>query len=138
MSTKPWATSDRRERLPRDWTSRIVPRILRRDGHRCTWVDWAEGGRVRCERTVGLEVDHIIPGDDHSDENLRTLCHEHHWRKTAKEAGAGRAKARAEIHKRFRRPAEGHPALADQDIHASLLTGSGLRPPANGRVRPKE
>ena len=133
-----WETSDRRERLPSDWTSKIVPRILKRDGRQCTWVDWVEGRRERCTSTTGLEVDHIIPGDDHSDSNLRTLCHEHHWRKTAKEAGAGRAKRRAEIHKRFRRPVEEHPDLASQDIPSSLLTGSGLRPPANGRVRPKE
>ena len=131
-----WETSDRKLRLPRDWTA-IVKRILKRDGHRCTWIDYEEGRRVRCVATVGLEVDHIVPGDDHRDENLRTLCREHHWRKTAREAGAGRAKRRAEIHRRFRREPERHAALAEQEIPEHLLTGAGLRPPANGPVRTK-
>lgn len=105
-----WQTSDRRARLPKDW-ARIRRVVLERDGGRCTWTDREDGQWTRCPAPA-TDVDHIRPGDDHSLENLRSLCGPHHDAKTAKEAGRGRAKRRAEIRKRFRREPEEHPAYA--------------------------
>ena len=106
-----WDNSTRSSRLPSNWRV-IRQRIFRRDGGRCTWAYWVEGGRrVRCERAA-TEVDHIVPGDDHSDANLRSLCDEHHEEKTRAEGTAARMKKRREIHGRYRRPKEEHPAYA--------------------------
>lgn len=80
----PWESSNRRAELPPDWEKR-KRRVKRRDGNRC----------VICGSSDRLEVDHIDDPDDHSDENLQTLCHRHHMQKTQREAAAGR-----------RRPAE--------------------------------
>jgi len=83
--------------LPPGW-DRIRDRILDRDRH-CLWPDdgTPHGGR--------LEVDHIGDPNDHSDGNLRTLCHDHHKRRTA--AQGGRA-AQRRAHTR-RRPRDRHP-----------------------------
>ena len=105
-----WETSDRRARLPKDWT-KIREKALERDGFRCTWEDWIEGKKVRC-KSRAKDVDHRIPGDDHSMGNLRSLCEPHHDAKTARESGAGRSKRRKEIRARFAREPELHPAYA--------------------------
>lgn len=81
----PWAGSDRASRLPANWASEIRPRILERDGHRCTWMEHG----MRCP-AAATEVDHITAGDDHSDGNLRALCTPHHARKTAADANKAR------------------------------------------------
>ncbi len=64
--------------------------MLRRDGHRCTWIE--EDGQ-RCP-SPGIEVDHEIPGDDHSMANLRALCSYHHKLKSSAEGHAARRLAR--------------------------------------------
>lgn len=84
-----WANSNRAARLPADWPARRQ-RILQRDGHRCTWNEQGQ----RCTATTSLEVDHIHPGDDHTDTNLRTLCGPHHRRKSSAEGNAARPKRR--------------------------------------------
>lgn len=96
-----WEGSTRRSRLPNDWYTRIRPRILHRDGHQCTARDHT--GK-RCTEPA-TDVDHIIPGDDHRDDNLTALCTWHHLRKTAAEANRAR--------KRYtnRRPREPHPGI---------------------------
>lgn len=91
-----WADSTRRQQLPPGWSSRIVPRIRKRDGNRCT----------RCRSTERLEVHHIGDPHDHSDDNLATLCHACHAGETAREATAAR-RPRAST----KRPAEPHPGL---------------------------
>lgn len=96
-----WSTSTRRHRLPPNWSA-IRARILQRDGHRCTWI---EHGQRCAER--GTDVDHIRPGDDHDDANLRTLCQTHHKAKSSSEGGKASARKRA---KRTREP-EPHPGL---------------------------
>ncbi|GGX98483.1 HNH endonuclease [Streptomyces fructofermentans] len=101
----PWASSNRRAQLPRDWDAAVRPRILARDGHRCVQA-LAAGGR--CPETQALEVDHIGDPHDHDDANLQTLCHWHHQRKTAAESGAARRRRPRE---RRARPAERHPGL---------------------------
>lgn len=100
-----WANSTRRSRLPRDWPQ-IRARILRRDGYRCTASDKG----VRC-RQPATDVDHVSPGDDHSDSNLTSLCQHHHRIKSASEGGR-------RIHKRRnypRRRQERHPGLPRRD-----------------------
>lgn len=94
----PWATSDRRSRLPRDWSARVA-RIRIRDRGVCQWSD-DNGGICGAQ---GRDVDHIIPGDDHADANLWLLCGPHHDAKTAAEASEARWR-----HKR--RP-EPHPGI---------------------------
>lgn len=99
-----WEGSDRRQRLPKDWP-RIRRRIIRRDGGVCT-ARYSDGRR--CE-LPGTDVDHIVPGDDHRDENLQLLCPWHHARKSANEGGSAAARTRLTI----RRPTATHPALED-------------------------
>lgn len=100
-----WQGSTRRSRLPKNWRTEIRPRILRRDGYRCT-VD--EGG-MRCP-SKATDVDHIIPNDDHSDDNLRSICQWHHRRKSASEGGTAKQAAMGRRPGR-RRPREPHPGL---------------------------
>ena len=99
-----WQGSDRRARLPANWTA-IRKHIFRRDGYRCTWRH--EG--VRCEEPA-TDVDHIRPGDDHSDANLRSLCDWHHQKKSSREGGAARAVVWQRNNRKFRR-SEPHPGL---------------------------
>lgn len=101
-----WSSSDRRSRLPADWSS-TVRRIKARDGHRCTFK-FPNGGR--CPITEGLEVDHVEPSGSDADDNLRTLCKRHHAMKSAKEGHAAKAAKKAEVRKKFRR-SEAHPGL---------------------------
>ena len=105
-----WANSNRRQELPTNWNS-LAASIRKRDGHRCTWEYRVEDEIIRCTATERLEVDHRIPGDDHSPENLRTLCHAHHAQKTQRESWQARSANLARAKKKFRRNEE-HPALA--------------------------
>ena len=104
-----WAESNRRSRLPSDWNARRR-RILERDGHHCQWVHFTEGERSICGADAN-EVDHIKNNDDHSDENLRALCHAHHAQKTQRESWAVRNANWKKTNAKFRRVEE-HPALA--------------------------
>lgn len=99
-----WAGSNRREQLPANWQT-IRRLTLRRDDHRCTWRH--EG--VRCPE-VATDVDHIRPGNDHADENLRSLCGFHHLKKSSAEGGAARAAIWRRNNRKFRRT-ESHPGL---------------------------
>lgn len=100
-----WSGSTRRSRLPADWETRCRPEARRRNPLQiCHW----------CGKPGGDELDHIIPGDDHRQENLDWI---HGWRavkagvvevnchgaKTAAEAAAARP--------REKRPKEVHPGL---------------------------
>ena len=80
-----WDTSDRKARLPSDWSTRRV-RVLRRDGYKCQARDSLN---VMCGEPAN-QVDHIKPGDDHSLENLQALCRWHHARKSSAEGAAAR------------------------------------------------
>lgn len=99
-----WEGSTRRSRLPKDWP-RIRRRIIRRDGGQCTALH--SDGR-RCD-LPGTDVDHIAPGDDHRDENLRLLCAWHHRQKSSSEGGTAASLTRVSVH----RPRPTHPALED-------------------------
>jgi 5-methylcytosine-specific restriction enzyme A len=94
-----WDTSTRKSRLPADWSTRRV-RVLRRDGYKCQARDSLG---VQCGDPAN-QVDHIIPNDDDSYENLQSLCRWHHARKSSAEGVAAR-KPRATQ----RREPEAHP-----------------------------
>lgn len=100
-----WAGSDRRERLPANWSS-IRRRIFRRDGNRCTHRD--EAGE-RCAEPA-TDVDHIFRGDNHQDSNLTSLCDWHHQRKSSKEGAEAKAAQWRKNNRKFRRT-ESHPGL---------------------------
>ena len=88
-----WATSDRRDRLPADWSRRVAA-VKRRAQHRCEDTNHAVGCDGR-----GVEVDHIKQGDDHSLANLQLLSVACHARKTRLDNGYRAAvKAPAEPH----------------------------------------
>ncbi|MEU3986197.1 HNH endonuclease signature motif containing protein [Streptomyces sp. NPDC026672] len=99
-----WQGSTRRARLPKDWPH-IRRRILRRDDYICQ-ARFSEGQLCGQPAT---DVDHIVPGDDHSAGNLRALCPWCHARKSASEGGAAAALTRV----RTERPKPTHPALED-------------------------
>lgn len=91
----PWATSDRRSRLPKDWAKRRRETQIRAN-NRCQATTHA----ADCNG-LGSECDHIIPNDDHSPENRQWLSHACHLAKTLREAQAARPTRK--------RPPERHP-----------------------------
>lgn len=88
-----WDTSTRHARLPPDWRRRRAL-ILQRDPV-C---------RI-CNRRPSTEVDHIRPGDDHSDANLQGACSPCHAAKTKRESAAARWRFTR------KRPEQRHPGL---------------------------
>jgi 5-methylcytosine-specific restriction protein A len=78
-------TSDRKDRLPSDWSSRRM-RVLRRDGYKCQARDSLG---VLCGEPAN-QVDHIVHGDNHDYDNLQSLCRWHHARKSSSEGHAAR------------------------------------------------
>lgn len=94
-----WATSNRRQRLPDDWSARRAKVKARANG-RCQ----ATAHQPDCNGT-GTDADHIRPGDNHSLNNLQWLSAPCHKAKTTAENTARR---QAEADARYR-PAEQHP-----------------------------
>lgn len=94
-----WEGSDRKVRLPADWTTVIVPRVMR-----------THGGICHVCRDPGSDaVDHVVRGDDHSYANLRPIhqdvppyCHR---RKSSAEGLA----AKLALRQARKRPPEPHP-----------------------------
>lgn len=95
-----WKNSTRKQRLPSNWETTIVPRIKARDGNRCTWVDNGH----RCTGPAD-DVDHRDRHAGDHDDNLRSLCRQHHAHKTSREGNAERWRYTN------RRPPEQHPGL---------------------------
>jgi 5-methylcytosine-specific restriction protein A len=79
---QPWANSDRRKRLPKDWAHRRRW-VMERAGFIC---EWQVDGRLECDK-LATEVDHVERGDNHALWNLQALCHDHHFQKTLAERG---------------------------------------------------
>lgn len=96
----PWDTSTRRSRLPKDWAT-TRRRILHRDAGRCTAQPHAPG----CTGQA-TDVDHITPGDNHTDANLTSLSTACHKAKTQQEAQRARAQRPG-----YTRTPEAHPGL---------------------------
>lgn len=92
MKTRPWATSTRRLRLPRDWP-KIRAYVLDRDAYVCH----------ACRQPGADQVDHVVAGDDHREENLAAIHSWCHLRKSSAEGNAAKPKTK--------RPAERHPGL---------------------------
>lgn len=99
-----WQNSNRRSRLPSDW-SQIRSRILRRDQKQCQVI---EDGRKCLD--FANEVDHITAGDNHEDWNLQAICSWHHKAKSSGEGGLAAQAKRKQIRNRYRRT-EQHPGL---------------------------
>ena len=77
---EPWEGSERSAELPPDWRRRRKY-VLERDPICCI-----------CEDALSTEVDHIVPGSDHSYENLQGVCAPCHKAKTQREAADARAR----------------------------------------------
>jgi 5-methylcytosine-specific restriction protein A len=78
---KPWASSDRAQRLPRGWAKKRRYVLLR--DPLCSI----------CGVNISTECDHIKPGDDHSYDNLQGVCVPCHRAKSQAEAEAARAQS---------------------------------------------
>jgi 5-methylcytosine-specific restriction protein A len=89
MAQHGWGSSDRGDRLPKDW-KRLRLRVLARDGHRC-----------RSCGSPANQCDHIIANDDHDMANLQSLCEPCHKAKTIAERPPSLPPRR--------RPSERHP-----------------------------
>ena len=90
-----WEGSDRHARLPLGWERRRQ-QALRDCGHMCQSPGCVDSAS---------EVDHIIPGDDHSRRNLQGLCDYHHKLKSSSEGHAAKRRMR----ELKRRPVGRHP-----------------------------
>lgn len=103
----PWEGSDRRGRLPANWPALIAAVKKRARATSRLGIEQCEArlpSGKRCPRQ-GTDVDHIIPGDDHSLKNLRLLCGYHHGKKSSREGFEAR-----QAYKRSKyRPREEHP-----------------------------
>lgn len=73
---------------------------MRRDKGRCRVERWDTG--AECGQPAS-DVDHIVPGQDHSFDNLQAICRYHHDQKTAREAAHGQREARAKRYPVLRR-----------------------------------
>ena len=83
---KLWQGSYRRAQLPSGWSSRIVPRILKRDPL-CTLAIVCRG------LALSTEVHHTGDPMDHRDEALGGTCHDCHATVTQQQAAAARRAA---------------------------------------------
>jgi hypothetical protein len=101
-----WAGSTRKSTLPVDW-DRLRKVCFKRDGYQCTWV--MEDG-FRCPMPA-TDCDHIEDRDDHSLANLRSLCADHHLKRTSKQA----YKAKMAIKALGRLPEEPQPGIIKGD-----------------------
>src|SRR6478609_1883108 len=81
-----WGTSDRRSRLPPDWTTRRA-KVKARAGGMCE----AQVHEHGCNG-IGNECDHINNNDDHALTNLQWLSTACHRAKTLHEAQSSRAR----------------------------------------------
>src|SRR5690606_35221942 len=84
-------SSNRRERLPKNWSA-LRRLVLQRDSGRCQWRDHPDG--PRCGAPAN-QVDHIQAGDNHALTNLQALCSLHHARKSAREGVLAKRARRA-------------------------------------------
>lgn len=73
----PWAGSNRRQRLPSNWST-LRAHVLERDAHQC-----------RCGAPA-TDVDHVLAGDNHDPTNLEAICARCHRAKSSAEGNAAR------------------------------------------------
>ena len=91
-----WNNSNRRDRLPPWWNTFTTQYLLKHP--KCA---------IKYTGCLGdaTDVDHIIPGDDHSEGNLQPACSYCHDRKSSKEGNAVQSKMRSQRS----RPRRRHP-----------------------------
>lgn len=99
-----WEGSTRKETLPKEWPALRLA-VFARDGNRCVIIK-ANGRRCWDKAT---DCDHIGDREDHSMENLRSLCAWHHQRRSSSQGRRGRSKAEEPWRKLLRREPEKHP-----------------------------
>jgi 5-methylcytosine-specific restriction protein A len=99
MPENSWSGSDRRSRLPSNWTQLRAQTKARANGQ-CQAL--LNDGR-RCP-DQGTDCDHIVPGDNHELSNLQWLCKWHHGKKSSAEGNKGQRRRFTERH-----PTEKHP-----------------------------
>jgi 5-methylcytosine-specific restriction protein A len=97
VKAKPWATSPRKSRLPANWPQ-LRRYVLARDGRIC----------YVCRQPGADQVDHLVAGDDHREENLRAI---HAWPCHARKSSSEGGTAAASVRPKTQRPAERHPGL---------------------------
>lgn len=104
----PWATSNRRQRLPTNW-NKTRKQVLAKAKYKCAGLDpattppptsrEAAGGYHRWHHPAcdmrATDVDHIIAGDNHELSNLQALSHACHTAKTTHENTTAKARIRA-------------------------------------------
>ena len=78
-----WAGSNRRKRLPPNW-SQLREQVRIRANDQCE-AALRDGSRCPDQ---GTDCDHIVAGDNHALTNLQYLCRWHHSRKTAAEGNS--------------------------------------------------
>lgn len=101
MSEKtPWVGSDRKSRLPTNWTTLRNVVINRAQGV----CEARMKNGTRCT-DKGTDVDHIDRGDNHQLTNLQLLCRWHHNKKSSREGNDARVRLTE------RRPSEKHPGI---------------------------
>jgi 5-methylcytosine-specific restriction protein A len=98
-----WESSNRKSRLPREW-HRLRAIVLREANYQCEVIT----NGIRCTNRA-TEVDHIIAGDDHSRDNLRAICTDHHKHKSSAEGNAARKQ-------KYSRRIEPHPGYKRKEI----------------------
>lgn len=95
-----WQGSTRRVRLPKEWHAARA-RVLRDHGRICHL----------CGGPGATEVDHVVPGDDHSPANLRPAHKSCHARKSSTEGGTVAGTNRRARAAGRKRPPEPHPGV---------------------------
>lgn len=90
-----WHGSTHADRKPGNWQT-TRRRILARDHGVCQI-------RLHCCTFQATEVDHVVPGDDHSDANLRAAC---------SSCNQARNIAMRPTRPRMRRESEPHPGVS--------------------------
>src|ERR1700755_230325 len=98
MSSRPWAGSTRRHRLPANWSTPggLRDQVLKAPGGRVCKLRYED-----CTRSA-TEANHKIPGDDQSMDTLQSACSHCHRIKSSREGAAAKP--------RERRAPETHPA----------------------------
>ena len=88
-----WEGSTRKDTLPPDWAKRRKY-VLERDGYRCQHI---RSDRNKACGAFANQVDHKNQErrHDHSYDNLQSLCHWHHQRKSSAEGGRGNKRKNA-------------------------------------------
>jgi 5-methylcytosine-specific restriction protein A len=109
----------RTESLPPGWEV-IRQRVLYRDGYRCTWFPGTDiAGTLyresyshpyRCTNKA-TDVDHIESNNNHSDNNLRSLCKQHHNEKTSSLSYEQHKQKKLNYLNKFRTSSQKHPGL---------------------------